>query len=243
MSDPRGPGQDGLPATESAALAACTAVLAEMLELAPEAVDPERPFQALGFDSMLNVAFTSALNQRYGTRIGPADLLEYTTLRALVRHVVGEGDAAGYPAGHPAGPASGYATGGIPGNTASSAAPSPSPRSTVGRTLVLGELRRQLAGLLHHTPEDIDAERAFAELGLDSVLAAEFIAGVNHTYGLAEPASVLHDHRSLAALAAHLASLVPVAPRTAGDLETLLDAVRDDVLSVEEAVALLGSRA
>ncbi|WP_306192414.1 MULTISPECIES: acyl carrier protein [unclassified Streptomyces] len=215
ISDPRGPGQ-GLPATEPEALAACTAVLAEMLELPPEAVDPERPFRALGFDSMLNVAFTSALNQRYGTRIGPADLLEHTTLRALVRHVVGEG--------HAAPPAS-----------------SPSP-SAVGRTLVLGELRRQLAGLLHHKPEEIDAERAFAELGLDSVLANEFIAGLNHTYGLAEPASVLHDHRSLAALAAHLATLVTVAPRTAGDLETLLDAVRDDVLSIEEAVALLGAR-
>ncbi|MFI0241468.1 phosphopantetheine-binding protein [Streptomyces sp. NPDC016845] len=214
-SDPRGHGQ-GLPTTEPEALAACTTVLAEMLELAPEAVDPERPFRALGIDSMLNVAFTSALNQRYGTRIGPADLLEHTTLRALARYVAGEGHAAA-----PAASRSG---------------------SAVGRTLVLGELRRQLAGLLHHKPEEIDTERAFAELGLDSVLATEFIAGLNHTYGLAEPASVLHDHRSLAALAAHLATLVPVSPRTPGDLETLLDAVRDDVLSVEEAVALLGAR-
>ncbi|MFE9454464.1 phosphopantetheine-binding protein [Streptomyces sp. NPDC006739] len=223
----RTPGQHVLPAAEAEVLAGFQAVLAEMLKLEPEAVDPEQPFRAFGFDSMLTVAFVAALNSRYGLGLSPAVLLEHPTLGALARHVSGETGP----------PRPERAT-----DTRPAAAPAP----------VIEELRRQLAGLLHQAPERIDAEAAFAALGLDSLLAAEFLAGVNHTYALAEDASVLHDHPSLAALAAHVASLASPAFRASSaspeppapvDLEALLDAVREDVLSVDEAVALLAARA
>ncbi|MEU9291533.1 acyl carrier protein [Streptomyces sp. NPDC048275] len=226
------PFEQEIPAvTEAEALTWSTSVLAELLKVQPDLIDPQAPFQALGFDSMLTVAFVAGLNDRYGTRLSPAVLSEHLTPGALARHLAGAHGSARPPRGaaKPAG----------------------------GPTPVTEELRCQLAGLLHHAPGDLDCEAAFAELGLDSVLAAEFVAGLNQTYHLAEPATVLHDHPSLTALAAHIAShspsaptvsapsgTPPVAPAAAAvDLEDLLDAVRDDVLSVDEAVALLADRA
>ncbi len=116
----------------------------------------------------------------------------------------------------------------------------------------------------------------FAALGLDSILAAEFLAGINRTYGLSEQADLLYDQPDLGAMAAYVSAraahrthrtpapgrlgaafAVPAgqpgpspagparaAPRRAGemDLDALLDAVRDEVLGVDEAAALLAAR-
>ncbi|OIJ62741.1 acyl carrier protein [Streptomyces mangrovisoli] len=279
-SDVRPTGAWDLAAGEEKVLTAVTDLLAGLLGLAPGAIDPRRPFRALGFDSMLTVSFVAALNARLGTRLAPAALLEHPTPDDLARHL-----AAVPPPAVPHGEPGAVATGGA------------DPEE------VLAELRRQLAGLLHHAPDPrtLDAEAEYSALGLDSLLAAEFVAGVNHTYHLAETPSVLLDHPSLAALAAHVASRVPArtapvpepvaaaplwgsapdapvpalppaslpasvplpapapapvpvsvprpvvegggTPGTPGvDLEALLDAVRDDVLSVEEAAALLTGR-
>ncbi|MCZ0997904.1 acyl carrier protein [Streptomyces mirabilis] len=138
---------------------------------------------------------------------------------------------------------------------------------------VTDTLREQLAGILHCGPGEIDVSAPFAALGLDSILAAEFLAGINRTYGLSEQADLLYDQPDLGAMAAYVSAraahrtpapgrpgaafAVPAgqpgpsrpprrraAPRRAGgvDLDALLDAVRDEVLSIDEAAALLAAR-
>jgi acyl carrier protein len=143
---------------------------------------------------------------------------------------------------------------------------------------VTGTLRGQLAGILHCGPGDIDVSAPFAALGLDSILAAEFLAGINRTYGLSEQADLLYDQPDLKAMAAYVsaraahgahrmpasgrpgaASAVPAGqagpfpahpspgvaqglPAAGVDLNALLDAVRDEVLSIDEAAALLAAR-
>ena len=134
---------------------------------------------------------------------------------------------------------------------------------------------RQALWIIHAAP-------AFALLGLDSILSAQFVEGVNRIWGLREPTALLYDHPDLASVAAYVAAnsrasgggsapgaAVPtgaskptVSPTVAVsaasgasgasgaedaagaqvDLEALLDAVRDDLLSVDEAAALLGTR-
>ncbi|MGP4013537.1 hypothetical protein [Streptomyces sp. 4N124] len=89
------------------------------------------------------------------------------------------------------------------------------------------------------------------------------MACINRTYGLDERAVTLYDHPSLNAMAAYVASCTqqPAAPaaaqpaatdparrtepraQRAADLEALLDAVRDDLLSIDEAAAMLATRA
>jgi hypothetical protein len=78
-------------------------------------------------------------------------------------------------------------------------------------------LREQLARMLHCDPWEIDGGAAFAQLGIDSILAADFIAGVNQVYGLSESPVTVHEQPSLAAMASYIASrtrgaVAPAAP-------------------------------
>lgn len=86
---------------------------------------------------------------------------------------------------------------------------------------------------------------------MDSVIGAELVTCLNRTFGLRELAVTLHDHPDLAALAAHIATRTGAAPLAAEpaagtvhgtELDVLLDAVRDDRLTVDEALVLLGRR-
>ncbi|MFJ8027992.1 phosphopantetheine-binding protein [Streptomyces sp. NPDC096311] len=234
-------------------LAELTAVLAGMMRIEPQTLDAQEPFRLLGLDSMLSVEFVAALNARYGTRIAATALYEHPTPQALARHVAAE-----LAAPRPAAPAEADAD--------------------VAVEAVTDTLREQLAGILHCGPGDIDVSAPFAALGLDSILAAEFLAGINRTYNLSEQADLLYDQPDLTAMAAYVsgraahrthrtpasgrlgaafavpagqAGPFPAGPAPGGaqavpaagvDLDALLDAVRDEVLSIDEAAALLAAR-
>ncbi|MEU6381132.1 acyl carrier protein [Streptomyces sp. NPDC046909] len=246
-SDPRTAPQPAHPAPGGAdLLGELITVLADALGVKAEAIDPEQPFQLLGLDSMLTVEFVAVVNARYGTRIKVTALYDHPTPAAFARHVAPQLGVLGpQPAPAPA--------------------PVAVPPSQVGSEQVGDVLRKELARILCCEPWDIDADAAFNLLGLDSILGAEFVAVVNRTYGLDERAVTLYDHPSLNAMAAYVAARTGLpaapAPRTlpgsalrsrthhqsdaAGstDLEAVLDAVRDNLLSVDEAAALLATRA
>ncbi|MGP3691719.1 phosphopantetheine-binding protein [Streptomyces sp. IBSNAI002] len=118
-------------------------------------------------------------------------------------------------------------------------------------------LREQLAAILCCDAWDIDATAPFNALGVDSIVGAEFIASVNRTFGMKERSVLLYEHPNIAAMAAYIAvrtgasghEAAPVRapelasrPAARGDLDVLLDAVREDRLSVDEALVLLARR-
>ncbi|MEU7555719.1 acyl carrier protein [Streptomyces sp. NPDC044571] len=256
------PAGQPVPQTPAAdVLAELTAVLAGMTGTDAHLVDPGLPFPLLGLDSLRGVEFLGALGARYGTRIEAGALGEHPTPAALSRHIAARLGAPDGPAPSP------------------SASPSPAPapvRARIPRDEpVLTALRTQLARILRCAPGDLDDRAPFTVLGLDSILAAEFVEGINRTWGLKEQAALLYDHPDLAAMATHLTERLGVpapAPKTAGsvpapapaagsvaasaparagaaapaapplDLDALLDAVRDDVLGIDEAAALLAAR-
>ncbi|MFC0599784.1 type I polyketide synthase [Streptomyces palmae] len=73
---------------------------------------------------------------------------------------------------------------------------------------LLTELVRGQAAMVLGHPDSgaIGADRAFTELGFDSLTALEMRNGLNTTTGLRLPATVLFDHPNAAALARHLRS-------------------------------------
>jgi polyketide synthase PksN len=243
-SDPRTAPQ-ATPTTPGAdLLSELTTLLADVLDVRAEAIDPGQPFHLLGLDSMLTVEFVATVNARYGTRVKATALFDHPTPSEFGRHVAAELGVLGPPP-----------------------APEPAAAPATGSAPVVDVLREQLAGILCCEPWDIDAGEAFNLLGLDSILGAEFVACINRIYRLDERAVCLYDYPSLGAMAAYIASRTGTpaaapgapdltasapavratalaAPRTGPtDLEALLDAVRDDQLSVDEAAALLGARA
>ncbi|NED93293.1 hypothetical protein G3I76_76305 [Streptomyces sp. SID11233] len=246
------------------------AALADALRLKPEKIDPEQTFRSLGVDSLLTVEFVATVNARYGTAVRASALLDHPTPLDFARHVSRElGVRASQDADSPSsGP--GFRVMPLPApapTPPSVVGPGPLPGGPVPTTAsadpaarkVLDLLREELARLLCCDPWDIDPTAAFGLLGVDSIIGAQFVAVINRTYGMSERAVTLYDHPDLAAVASHIASVteapaavqVPVTaasgtaapePEPLG-VQALLDAVRDDRLTIDEALTLLPRRA
>ncbi|WP_329297205.1 acyl carrier protein [Streptomyces sp. NBC_00659] len=230
-------------------------MLAAVLRLKAEKIDAEQTFQSLGLDSLLSVELVATVNARYGTAVKPDALFDHPTLLELARHVARErGMPGAAPAGRPGSRAPERDPGPAPAPAPQPSLSSPSSPSFGGA--VLDVLREELARILCCDPWDIDTTAAFNVLGVDSILGAEFVATVNHIYRLRERAVTLYDHPNLAALAAHVTSLAP-AGAAAGEsaaltdavpalgvmsLDALLDAVREERISVDQALGLLPRR-
>ncbi|MFE5512152.1 acyl carrier protein [Streptomyces sp. NPDC056529] len=253
-------------------------VLADVLRVRPERIDPEQTFQSLGFDSLLTVEFVAVLNARYGLRILPTELYDHPSPAAFARRLareegLSEGTGAGsVPGAGPvpgAGAASVSATVRADGPYASDvhtvpyasdthpvpygeSRPESGSRAPADGGAILDVLREQLAAILGCDAWEIDPSASFPLLGVDSIIGTELVTVLNRTFGLRERAAALHDHPNLAALAAHVAVRTGAAPAPAPaasaagtaahgtELDVLLDAVRDDRLTVDEALVLLG---
>ncbi|MEE4494109.1 acyl carrier protein [Streptomyces sp. BE230] len=233
---PAEPGHDRL-------LSGLLVVLADVLRIAPDRIDPEETFRLLGLDSILCVQFVTSLNSHYGTDVRADVMLDHPTPTALARHLARTVIRHGAPAAVRPAPARS-----LPQDS------EPSQVNGVDITAVAELLREELARILSCDAWDIRTDTPFTLLGVDSVVASEFVAAVNRVYGLREPAGILYDHPDLGALAAYIATVEPpqhvpeVMPAAMGvhvpgaaplGIGALLDAVRAGWLSIDDAVALL----
>ncbi|WNI27242.1 acyl carrier protein [Streptomyces sp. ITFR-16] len=235
-------------------LAELTAILAGFVHVEAHTVDAGQTFTALGMDSLLNAQFLAMVNARYAISV-PADALyRYPTPQDLAAHVAERLGAA--PELHAPEPVAQPVTQAVPRPVAPPVAP-PVPDAVSGAG-VPETLRGQLARILGCAPGDIDATAPFTVLGLDSILAAQFVEGINRTWGLAEQSALFYEYPDLASLTAHIqeraatgggepalpagTSAPFAAPRTTAEIEALLDAVRDDLIGIDQAAGLLDTR-
>ena len=161
--------------------------LAEVLYSQEATLDPRRPFVDLGVDSILAIEFVRKISVSLGRTVRASDLYDHPNLEALAAYLAPPTSAA-MPS-----PSSSVPDVIVPTSTAP---------AIPGDSAI--RIRATLARVLYCDPAGISSAKAFSELGLDSILAVEFVRELSREFGISLPAATLYDHSTLDALSAHL---------------------------------------
>jgi len=99
-------------------------------------------------------------------------------------------------------------------------------------TSLLELLRKELAAVLYTSESQLDPQRSFVELGVDSILAIEFVRKISTILNCSVKVADLYDHLNLEGLARYLdttASVPPTvsSPPVASAPSSLLDRLRE----------------
>ena len=242
------------------------ASLAEALFLEPEDVALDRPFIDLGLDSIVAAEWVRALNTRYGINITVTKVYDHPTIIAFATFmdtVLSKQEAASYPGetmasgarpGRAEAVAPAVATNPEPGTVTAPAGAGPVepqpiagegsvPEPSVADDTLRQELAASLAEALFLEPEDVALDRPFIDLGLDSIVAAEWVRALNPRYGINITVTKVYDHPTILAFAAFLRrELGPRTPTTGAgrpSLDDVLQRVQRGQLDIAQAYQLL----
>jgi acyl transferase domain-containing protein/acyl carrier protein len=94
----------------------------------------------------------------------------------------------------------------------------PSVAAANARVDVRGFLKRSLAQALYLDEANIDDDRPFVDLGLDSIVGVEWVKSINKGLGLEIGATRVYDYANLVALSVYVESQLPQASATPGAL-------------------------
>src|SRR5690606_30157819 len=139
--------------------------LAQALYLDEAAIDDDRPFVDLGLDSIVGVEWVKSINQSLGLDVGATRVYDYSTIAALAAFLEDQSPAAPRSADP------------VPAPTAATSPPA-------GVDALMPALRLSLAQALYLDEASVDEDRAFVDLGLDSIVGVEWVRTINRTFGL-----------------------------------------------------------
>ncbi|RSZ60416.1 SDR family NAD(P)-dependent oxidoreductase [Massilia atriviolacea] len=163
------------------------ASLAEALFMIPSDVDVGKSFTDLGLDSIIGVEWMKAVNRQFGTALSATRVYDYPSVSELADFIRTQIGVA-----------------------------EPAPAAPVPRDGLRQQLKISLAEALFMQPSDIDIDKSFTELGLDSIIGVEWVKNINRQHGTSIGATRVYDYPTVRELAAFLGGemsvAAPVAP-------------------------------
>jgi acyl transferase domain-containing protein/acyl carrier protein len=156
--------------------------LAEVLYLEPGEVDVDRKFIDIGLDSVIAVEWIRTVNERFRLALPTSHVYDFPSIRDLAGELAGASEASPETVEAP------------------DAALPPAEAASL-----TDELTESLAEALYMPKAEVPADGTFVDIGLDSIIAVEWVNAVNARYGTRLPVAVVYEHPTVRSLAAHMA--------------------------------------
>ncbi len=187
--------------------------LAKALYMERNEVDPDRPFIDLGMDSIVGVEWIKTINKKYETQIPTTKTYDYPTINEFAEFLKKElnkqskqplrdsviqclSSAPDDQNQQPITLSSTNLTLSQP-EIDDNSNPPMSVNSSITVELLQDELATTLAKALYMERNEVDLERQFIDLGMDSIVGVEWIKTINKKYETKIPATKTYDYPTI----------------------------------------------
>ncbi|MDE5084589.1 MAG: phosphopantetheine-binding protein, partial [Trichodesmium sp. St18_bin1] len=171
--------------------------LADALYADISEIEEDKKFVDLGLDSIVGVEWITNINKTYNLNIKVTKLYDYPTLLDLAKYIAQTLSTQGRNIDVERSPS-------FPTRTTISQPSLPLTDSQDNLSQVKEILKQQLADALYADISEIEEDKKFTDLGLDSILGVEWITNINKTYNLNIKVTKLYDYPTLLDLAKYI---------------------------------------
>jgi len=243
--------------------------LAEALYMKPSDVDADKQFIDMGMDSIIGVEWTKSINKKYGITISATRVYDYPNIRELAVFLEKELNKQGKQsltnletsASHQASPKfslqpitllpieSVTVQEDLVSEPIEPQVQDSSLLTYISAEALEEDLITSLAEALYMKPSDVDADKQFIDMGMDSIIGVEWTKSINKKYGIATAITMVYDYPNIRELARFLEeelyiqteksnqTLSTAAPSQS--LYEMLQQVSQGTLDIEQASELL----
>lgn len=177
--------------------------LAEELYLDPEEIDMEASFTEMGLDSIIGVEWVRGINKKYGCTISTTKIYQYSNMTEFAKYLSRE-------------------LGIDTPNTLDSLEAKPEYDTTqqdsqkqpeesenkIESEKLMEELIESLAEELYMEPDEINIDSSFTEMGLDSIIAVEWIRNINKRYHLSISTTKIYQYADLSSFSKFMSEMI-----------------------------------
>ncbi|WP_240311953.1 SDR family NAD(P)-dependent oxidoreductase [Teredinibacter turnerae] len=185
--------------------------LAEALYLSVDDIDLDTQFAELGVDSIIAVEWAASVNKKFKTEILVTTFYQYSTIKVLTEYIV---SVLLHKDRH-----NSSSSGNLQEIVIKDVLLEPTPtensdqKSTdnkISAELLRVELISSLAEALYLGESDIDSDVEFVELGMDSIVAVEWVSSINKKYGTEILVTSFYQYPTINKLQPYLLSKISV---------------------------------
>ncbi|WP_217563171.1 acyl carrier protein, partial [Paenibacillus sp. GbtcB18] len=168
------------------------ATLAEVLQLNLSDMDRNKKFIEMGLDSILGVEWVRSINKKYGISIPVTKVYDYPTITEFSGYLMREV---------------------LKSKKDNSSSPFIDDTELTSSSIVLNDVKskktsaslselqedllQSLAESLYLSQQEIDPDKRFIDMGLDSIIGVEWVRTMNKKYGVSIPVTKVYDYPTI----------------------------------------------